>query len=180
MLDRSSIAAIALMAALVSTIPAAQAFDDAKYPDMKGAWHRALAPMPRFDPSKPRGLAQQPPLTPEFQALFEASLADQAAGGQGNHTVYTCLAWGMPGGRQSHDGSKPCPPAFWSAVFHSKSAWYSGVSGAFCPAATQRGGIPPRSHLPFQSGYFVSSNACAPVVAMHNAAASTIAPIELW
>ncbi len=96
MLDRSSIAAIALMAALVSTIPAAQAFDDAKYPDMKGAWHRALAPMPRFDPSKPRGLAQQPPLTPEFQALFEASLADQAAGGQGNHTVYTCLAWGMP------------------------------------------------------------------------------------
>jgi len=74
MLDRSSIAAIALMAALVSTIPAAQAFDDAKYPDLKGAWHRALAPMPRFDPSKPRGLAQQPPLTPEFQALFEASL----------------------------------------------------------------------------------------------------------
>src|SRR5712691_2122293 len=96
MLDRSSIAAVALMTALVSTIPAARAFDDAKYPDLKGAWHRALAPMPRFDPSKPRGLAQQPPLTPEFQALFEASLADQAAGGQGNHTVYTCLAWGMP------------------------------------------------------------------------------------
>jgi hypothetical protein len=96
MLDRCSIAAIALMAALLSTMPAAQAFDDAKYPDLKGAWHRTLQPMPRFDPSKPRGLAQQPPLTPEFQALFEASLADQAAGGQGSHTIYTCLAWGMP------------------------------------------------------------------------------------
>jgi hypothetical protein len=51
---------------------------------------------PRFDTSKPRGLPQQAPLTPEFQARYEASLADQAAGGQGDHTVYKCLAWGMP------------------------------------------------------------------------------------
>jgi hypothetical protein len=51
---------------------------------------------PRVDTSKPRGLPQQAPLTPEFQKLYEASLADQAVGGQGNHTVYRCLAWGMP------------------------------------------------------------------------------------
>jgi hypothetical protein len=74
----------------------AQAFDDAKYPDLNGAWERAEAAAPRFDPSKPRGLPQKPPLTAEYQKLYEGSLADQAAGGQGDHTVYRCLAWGMP------------------------------------------------------------------------------------
>jgi hypothetical protein len=81
---------------LLMPAAAAWAFDDAKYPDLKGAWHRTVFPAPRFDPAKPRGLAQQPPLTPEYQALFQASLDDQAAGGQGNHTAYKCLAWGMP------------------------------------------------------------------------------------
>jgi hypothetical protein len=95
MLYRAAKGLLAL-AMLAATTVAAAAFDDAKYPNLKGAWHRTLAPMPRFDPSKPRGLAQQPPLTPEYRALFEASLADQAAGGQGTHTVYRCLPWGMP------------------------------------------------------------------------------------
>src|SRR6266478_5695392 len=31
-----------------------------------------------FDHAKPWGLGQQAPLTPEYQAVFEASLADQA------------------------------------------------------------------------------------------------------
>jgi hypothetical protein len=88
--------AIALAAGLLITTAAAQEFDDAKYPDLKGAWNRALSAMPRFDSGKPRGLGQQAPLNPEYQALFEASLADQAAGGQGNHAGYTCMAWGMP------------------------------------------------------------------------------------
>src|SRR3977135_14939 len=85
-----------LWAAGLAMASAAQAFDDAKYPDWKGLWFRSVLGAPRFDPSKPRGLPQQAPLTPEFQKLYEASLADQAAGGQGNHTVYRCLAWGMP------------------------------------------------------------------------------------
>jgi hypothetical protein len=92
---RSSIGLTALGALLMSAA-AAWAFDDAKYPDLKGAWHRSVLPTPRFDPTKPRGLAQQAPLTPEYQALFEASLGDQAVGGQGDHTAYRCLAWGMP------------------------------------------------------------------------------------
>jgi hypothetical protein len=96
MQDRNPIGAIAIAAALLATPGTAQAFDDAKYPDLGGAWMRTGGAAPRFDNSKPRGLPQMPPLTPEFQALFEASLADQAAGGQGNHTVYRCLAWGMP------------------------------------------------------------------------------------
>jgi hypothetical protein len=92
---RTPISAIAF-AALLTTTANAFAFDDAQYPDLKGAWHRGISAAPRFDETKPRGLAQKPPLTPEFQALYEASLADQAAGGQGNHLGYTCLAWGMP------------------------------------------------------------------------------------
>jgi len=87
---------IAITAALLLTATAGQAFDDAKYPDWKGLWFRSVAGAPRFDTSKPRGLAQQAPLKPEFQKLYEASLADQAAGGQGDHTVFRCLAWGMP------------------------------------------------------------------------------------
>jgi hypothetical protein len=75
---------------------AALAFDDAKYPDLGGAWERTGGAAPRFDTSKPRGLPQQAPLTAQYQKIYEASLADQAAGGQGDHTVFRCLPWGMP------------------------------------------------------------------------------------
>ena len=96
MLNRSFIAAIAMAAGLSITATAAEAFDDAQFPDWKGAWNRTPAGNPRFDPTKPRGLEQRAPLKPEFQALYEASISDQAAGGQGNHAGYTCAAWGMP------------------------------------------------------------------------------------
>src|SRR5215468_4161857 len=92
---RSLIGTVALAAGL-AMVSAAQAFDDAKYPDWKGLWFRSVQGAPRFDTSKPRGLPQQAPLKPEFQKLYEASLADQAAGGQGNHTVFRCFPWGMP------------------------------------------------------------------------------------
>jgi hypothetical protein len=41
-------------------------------------------------------LKQEPPLTPEYQAVFEASVADQMAGGQGNDPSYLCVPTGMP------------------------------------------------------------------------------------
>jgi hypothetical protein len=101
MAKRSSFAATAAALALVTAAwslaaPAAQAFDDAAYPDLKGQWHRAVTPAPRFDQSRPPGLGQQAPLTPEYQAIFEANLKDIAAGGQGNLPTYTCLIPGMP------------------------------------------------------------------------------------
>ncbi len=92
---RSSIAATALAAALWATIAGAQAFDDAKYPDLKGQWRVVGGPM-RFDTSKPWGSGQQAPLTAEYQAIFEANLKAQAAGGQGTTPTYTCLSPGMP------------------------------------------------------------------------------------
>jgi hypothetical protein len=99
---RSSIGSIVLAVALLMTIPAAQAFDESKYPDWAGKWRRAEGGPPRYDPSKPRGRGQEPPLTPEYQTIFEESLAAQATGGQGNDTTYTCLPVGMP--RQATSG----------------------------------------------------------------------------
>jgi hypothetical protein len=102
MLSRSSIGAIALMALLSMTAESARAFDDAQYPNLKGQWLRARPPagvtgQGPFDPDKSWGVGQQAPLTPEYQAVFEASLADQAAGGQGQWQGARCLAVGMPG-----------------------------------------------------------------------------------
>src|SRR5580693_5991390 len=86
MLVRSSIGTIAVLAALAAAHTAALAFDDAKYPDWKGQWTRVRVPgavgQPPHDPAKPPGRGQGAPLTPEYQARFEANLADQAAGGQ--------------------------------------------------------------------------------------------------
>jgi hypothetical protein len=78
----------------------ALASDDAKYPDWRGIWTRARVPgavgQPPHDPTKPPGRGQGAPLTPEYQAKFEANLADQANGGQGTSATFTCLPNGMP------------------------------------------------------------------------------------
>ncbi len=101
---RSSIGAVALAVSLGVTLGAtvggALAFDESKYPDWKGAWRRVAVPgvvgQPSYDPTKRGGRAQEAPLTPEYQAIFEANLKDQAAGGQGTDPTYTCLSPGMP------------------------------------------------------------------------------------
>src|SRR5262249_48477594 len=56
-------------------------------------------------------------------------------------------------------------------------ARYSSVSGA-SRALAQRG-APVRCHWPFKSGYFDSSNARAPPIVMHSAAASATEPMML-
>jgi hypothetical protein len=94
MLCRSSIRALAIVAALVIAIVDAQAFDDGTYPDWSGGWRGIGGGS--FDTSKPKGLGQQTPLKPEFQAILEASLADIATGGQGNDPGYRCASHGMP------------------------------------------------------------------------------------
>jgi hypothetical protein len=93
--------AAGVFAALLVASTLAQAFDDAQYPDLSGQWVAVRLPgvkgQPAFDPTKPWGLGQQAPLTPEYQKVLEASIADQASGGQGNwHTGAECLPPGMP------------------------------------------------------------------------------------
>jgi hypothetical protein len=86
---------------LLLTLAGAAAFDQTKYPDWSGTWKRAPGAGIGWDETKPRGRAQQPPLTPEYQAIWEASMADQDAGGQGNDTRVTCISNGMPSSRRN-------------------------------------------------------------------------------
>ena len=90
---RSSVVAVAL-AALCAGVVSVQAFNESKYPDWSGEWR--LGPPTKWDPSKPPGRGQEAPLTPEYHAIFEANLADQAAGGQGTDPTYICIPDGMP------------------------------------------------------------------------------------
>jgi hypothetical protein len=95
MLNRHSAGAIALAAALLMPAAGARAFDDSKYPDLSGQWKRPPGVSNQYDTSKPR-TAEEAPLTPEYQAIFEANLKEQAAGGQGTDPTYTCIPDGMP------------------------------------------------------------------------------------
>jgi hypothetical protein len=90
---RSAMAALALLAALCAAPAQTLAWNETSYPDFKGQW-RAIGDPGRFDPSKDPGPGQKAPLTPEYQALYEASLRDQAAGGPG--PAQSCSSPGMP------------------------------------------------------------------------------------
>jgi hypothetical protein len=98
---RGSLCAVTI-AVLLAAGGGAAADDESKYPDFSGQWRRATAsirgsqPGVAFDPSKPIGLQEKPPLTAEYQALYEANLADMAKGGQGIDPTYKCLSPGMP------------------------------------------------------------------------------------
>jgi len=94
MLRQNRIGALVVLMVLAVASVGAKASDETKYPDWKGQWIR-LGGI-QWDPTKPLGRAEQPPLTAEYQAIFEAGLARQAAGGQGNDPTYTCIPPGMP------------------------------------------------------------------------------------
>lgn len=87
--------ATALTAAILATPSGCWAQSRSKYPDMNGQWVR-IDPVGVFDPAKPAGAAQNPPLTPEYQAIYAAGLKDQAEGGPGTDPTYSCISVGMP------------------------------------------------------------------------------------
>jgi hypothetical protein len=93
MLHKHSIGAAALAAALCLSL-GARADDVSKYPNWEGMWKRG-SPVGVWDPTKPPGLGQQPPLTAEYQAVFESNIAKGKAG-----AVFdikgTCGPVGMP------------------------------------------------------------------------------------
>jgi len=97
----SLIRTVGLVAALLTTIGSAQAFDDSKYPNLKGQWERfvvrGLPGQPSFDQTKGAGRLQQAPLTPEYQKILDDSIKDQEAGGLGGGADHArCVAAGMP------------------------------------------------------------------------------------
>jgi hypothetical protein len=103
-----SICMAALTAVLAAAVGPAAALDDSKYPDLKGQWRRignggllaGGAGGLRWDDSLPPqntpSLGQKPPLTPEYQAIYDANLADMERGGQGIDPTYSCVSPGMP------------------------------------------------------------------------------------
>src|SRR5215510_9085171 len=92
---RSSFAIVAFAGLFSATAAGAQDFL-LKYPDIVSQWRRPPEVGIQWDQSKRVGRARQAPLTPEYQTRFEASMADQAAGGQGANAVSQCLPPGMP------------------------------------------------------------------------------------
>ena len=74
----------------------AHAQDMSKFPDWSGQWKKPNGVGNQWDLSKPPGRAQQAPLTPEYQAIYEARLADRAAGGLGGDPTGQCIPHGLP------------------------------------------------------------------------------------
>ena len=96
MLHKYSLAVLTVAAELVLMTGMATAFDDSKYPDWSGQWKRPSSVGTQWDQTKRPGLPQQAPLIPEYQARLEASIADQARGGQGDDVRVSCITAGMP------------------------------------------------------------------------------------
>src|SRR6516165_4842276 len=91
---------LAAVLAAILTATSVRAADD-KYPSWKGQWNAIVTAglqgrQFKFDPTKSRGLAQQAPLTAEYQKVLAESTADQASGGIGNYPTARCLPGGMP------------------------------------------------------------------------------------
>jgi hypothetical protein len=92
MLLRSAICAVALATALLATPSVAQVVDSGKYPNLKGQWNRG-------NPGSPNNwipLGGPPPLTPEYQKVWDDIKADLKAGGAGNWPSTFCIPAGMP------------------------------------------------------------------------------------
>jgi hypothetical protein len=95
--NRGRIAAIAMVTLTLSV--GVCAAEDAKYPDWAGQWQRfavKLPTQPSHDQTKPWGLGQEAPLTPEYEAILRESIADQAKGGLGNFPTTLGRPAGMP------------------------------------------------------------------------------------
>jgi len=95
MLARNAIGAVVLATALCLPLSGALSQDASKLPsNWEGQWGR-MSRVSIWDDSKPPGLGQQAPLTPEYQKVLEANLKKQEQGKdfdpKGN-----CVPPGMP------------------------------------------------------------------------------------
>src|SRR5207302_6558457 len=86
--DTRLLGALALTVALLLAPGGALAHDESKYPDLKGQWDRVG--VPNWTPAGP------PPLTPEYQAVYEANRIDMRNGGAGGVPSQYCFPQGVP------------------------------------------------------------------------------------
>jgi hypothetical protein len=93
----SKIGLVATAAVLLVTLTAAHAFDESRYPSWRGPWQQLGGSRNSpWDPSKPPGAGQQAPLTPEYRAIYEASLRKEAEGGLEADPTHRCIPAGFP------------------------------------------------------------------------------------
>jgi hypothetical protein len=85
---------IAMAAATALSAGGANAEDLSKLPDWSGQWKNTAGI--QWDQTRKLGVDQHAPLTPEYQARFEANQRDQAAGGLGDDPTGQCIPHGMP------------------------------------------------------------------------------------
>jgi hypothetical protein len=106
MLPKNCLSAI-VVTMLLLTIGSAAAFDESKYPNWNDQWRRYNNPGllsgvggVRYDTSNPPALdlslGQKPPLTTEYQSIYDENLEDMAKGGQGIDQTASCVSTGMP------------------------------------------------------------------------------------
>jgi len=72
----------------------ANAQEQSNYPDWKGQWIRIGGG--QYDPTRLGGRGQQPPLTREYQAVWETNIASEAQGSQEYNPQARCMPGGMP------------------------------------------------------------------------------------
>jgi hypothetical protein len=94
---RKWMGAILAAALLGVTSGATHAQDLSKYPDFSGQWRKpeGIGNGP-WDVNKPAGRGQQAPLTPEYQAIYDAKLAERATGSLAGDPTAQCIPHGMP------------------------------------------------------------------------------------
>jgi hypothetical protein len=97
MILRRSLATLAATAMLALAASAAQAQDLSKYPDFNAQWQKPRGiGNGQWDITKPNGPGQQAPLTAEYQARYNATLAERASGGTAGDPTGLCIPHGMP------------------------------------------------------------------------------------
>ena len=96
MFGKLAICAVVVAAALTLPQGMTHAQDPSKYPDFSGQWKKPDGVGNQWDLSRPPGRGQRPPLTSEYQAIYDARQLDREEGGlAGNHTA-RCVPHGVP------------------------------------------------------------------------------------
>lgn len=80
--------AVGLAIAAAASDVRSQVIDMSKYPDIAGGWGRSEVYQ--------WGRGEKPPLTPEYQAIYDAAAAERRDTGRVSDTMYRCFPPGMP------------------------------------------------------------------------------------
>ena len=91
------VAIVAVIAIVLLRQPVTYAQNLSKYPDWSGQWRKPDGiNNGSWDITKPVGRGQQAPLTPEYQAIYDAKLRERATGSLAGDPTAQCIPHGLP------------------------------------------------------------------------------------